>query len=226
MVTKINKEEHEAIAAKVLRGDTLQSVGDEYGVSRERIRQIAQGVGITPRAVKRLRNNRLVKEHGEAIISARENWEPARFHELPFSRLQFEKALIEIDADLYDRWRSANLEPMSRKGVADPRGRVCGQCKERKPWSQFYADKAGINNKAQRCIPCVKETVTHYQRLRHVPEPTVEHKLCTNCGIDKVADGFSRSTTHVTGLQCWCKVCQVAYQGKRRMKMLRKDLGR
>ncbi len=223
---KVSKEEHEAIAAKVMKGNTLQSVGDEYGVTRERIRQIALSLGVSARGAKRLQRQRMIKEHSEVIISARENWEPARFSDYPFTRIQFEKVLAEIDADLYDRWCSAALNPISLKGIADPRGRVCAMCKERKPWSQFYADKDGINGKAQRCIPCAREQVEHYRLLRHVPEPTVEHKICTRCRIDKAAGEYSRSTSHFTGLQPWCNACHVRYTRKRRMEMLRKDLGR
>lgn len=208
MVTKIEKSKHGSIAARVSRGDKLQDIGDDYGVSRERIRQIAQDEGVTAKLVAQKKLNALIQDEALQIIVDRENWIPPRFATRSFTRKQFELYLIDHNRLLYDRWYYATQLPTSSSGVATPNGRKCVTCHIRKPWSEFYSSTQGINGKAQRCIPCTKEMADFFRRKRHVMEPTVEEKRCTNCGITKTADLFSRSTTAISGLQSWCKDCQ------------------
>lgn len=64
------------IVARTLAGETLQSIGDNYGITRERVRQILLGKGITYRAwktqaaAKRLAKETIKRER-EAAIKAR-----------------------------------------------------------------------------------------------------------------------------------------------------------
>jgi hypothetical protein len=208
MVTKIDKAEHETIAARVKRGDKLRLIGDDYGVSRERIRQIAADAGVTARRVFKKDLNERISEDAVQIIEDRENWIPARFSTRGFTRKQFELFLIDHNRPLYDRWYYATLLPSSSTGVATPNGRKCVTCHLRKPWSEFYSSKHGINGKSQRCVPCTKEMADFFRRKRNVTEPTVDSKTCTHCKKLKDADKFSRSTTATSGLQSWCKDCQ------------------
>ena len=208
MVTKVDKDKHAVIVARVMRGDKLSTIGDDYGVSRERIRQIAADGGVTARSVRRAALNERIQDAALQIIEDRESWIPARFSKRDFTRKQFEVFLIDHNSSLYDRWYYAELLPSSSTGVANPNGRKCVTCHLRKPWSEFYSSKHGINDKSQRCIPCTKTMADHFRRLRDVQEPTVDEKRCTHCSKVKDADKFSRSTTSVSGLQSWCKDCQ------------------
>lgn len=208
MVTKIDKDKHEAITSRIKRGDMLQVVADDYGVSRERIRQIAAEAGVHPRNVKRAKKNAQISEVALEIIEDREQWKPAAFSTRGFTRQQFERFLLDHNSALWKRWKFADELPMSNTGAATPNGRSCTTCKIRKPWSQYYRSRTGLNGKSIRCIDCTKEQVERFRLLRHIEEPTVDEKVCTHCKNLKSADAFSRSTTNTTGLQSWCKNCQ------------------
>ena len=42
---------------------------------------------------------------------------------------------------------------------------------------------------------------------RTAAKPPVEHKPCSRCGEEKLADEFYPDKRHVSGLVSWCKVC-------------------
>jgi hypothetical protein len=208
MVTKIDKSKHETIGARVKRGDRLQTIGDDYGVSRERIRQIAKEQGAVPNEITIEKRNLLIADVALEIIEEREQWIPSKFSERGFTRKQFESFLEGHNPKMLERWKFADTLPISSTGVADPNGRVCTTCRVRKPWGEYYHSKVGINGKAIRCAQCTRDMVDHYYQMRHVPEPTVEAKVCSHCKLTKDASEFSRSTNANSGLQSWCKDCQ------------------
>lgn len=208
MVRKIDKQQHEVIAQRIANGETLQIVADDLGVSRERVRQIARDADVHPRQLNTERRDELVASQATKIVEEREQWIPSRFAERGFTKKQFDAWLIENDRPLYDRWHRAQELPISTSGRANPAGRACLLCDERKPWEEFYQDANGINGRAQKCKDCARAEVEHYRKLRNVQEPTVTEKRCSGCGIIKDAGHFSRLTTANSGLQSQCKDCQ------------------
>jgi len=208
VVTKIDKSKHTLIASRVSGGETLQSIADDLGVTRERIRQIARHCGVVPSRITRDTRDELIKAQADQIVKDREWWIPSRFSERGFTRAQFEEWLFEHDGLLLARWVSAQDLPTSTTGVANPNQRRCVMCHEWKPWSEFYNDRHGVNGKAQKCADCSRAEVEMYRQRRNYPEPTVTEKRCAGCGETKLATSFSRLTSATSGLQSRCKECQ------------------
>jgi hypothetical protein len=197
-------------------GESMQVIADDFGVSRERIRQIAALDGVTGASVRAERRERALSEAALTIIENRENWIPAKFADLPFTRQEFQVYLMEHDLPLYRRWTLAQELPLSRSGVSDASGKVCGTCRVHKLWDEFYQDRSRMNGKASRCKDCAKLSADKVRRARNVTEPTVLKKMCLRCGKVRAASRFSRSTTSTTGLQQYCKSCQAEYEKTRR----------
>lgn len=204
------------IAARVKGGETMQSVANAYGVSRERIRQIAYMEGVTGASVREQRKRDQIEIAALNIVIGREQWIPARFSRRPFTQHEFETYLEAFAPKLYDRWLVASAMPVSRSGRADPQGQVCVMCDEHKPWGEFYSDTSRPHDKAVRCRSCSKLHADGIRRARHVTEPTVTRKLCLRCGKTKAASKFSKSLTSPSGLQQYCKECQSTYEKNRR----------
>ena len=208
MVQKIDKKQHAIIAQRISNGETLQSVATDLGVSRERIRQIARDADVHPRKMNTDARNKLIEDQAEQIVADREWWIPARFGERGFRKKQFLEWLGDNRPDLLDRWTRAQDLPLSTSGAANPESRLCLACYERKPWDEFYLDSGAINGHAQKCKTCARIEVERYRKMRHNPVPTVNEKRCSNCGITKDAEDFSRLITANSGLQSQCKDCQ------------------
>jgi len=208
VVQKIDKKQHAVIAMRIANGETLQAVATDLGVTRERVRQIARDADVHPRRMHTEARNALIESQAEKLITDREWWIPSRFSERGYTKKQFLEWLTENRPDLLDRFERAQKLPLSPSGSADPSGRLCLMCKKRKPWDEFYKDHNAINGHSQKCIPCAREEVEKYRKLRHVPEPTVTEKQCSKCGHVKNARLFSRLTTATSGLQSRCKECQ------------------
>lgn len=204
------------IAGRVKGGETMQSVANAYGVSRERIRQIALLEGVTGASVRERRRNDQIEASISDIIERREQWIPARFSKRPFTQVEFETHLRSLDPKLYQRWLLADSRPISRSGRADPTGQICVMCNVHKPWDEFYSDRSRPHNKAVRCVECSKRHADEIRRARHVTEPTVTRKICLRCGKTRAASKFSKSLTSPSGLQQYCKQCQSDYEKRRR----------
>lgn len=206
----------EQIVARVRTGESMQAIAEDFGVSRERIRQVAALDGVTGASVRDERIRAAIAIEAPTIIENRENWIPSKFGDRPFTRKEFEAYLFENDLPLYVRWVASQTLPISRAGVSDPSGKVCGTCHIHKPWDEFYSDRSRQNSKASRCRDCARIIADEVRRARNVTEPTVTKKKCLRCNKVRAASRFSRSTTAVTGLQQYCKSCQSEYEKTRR----------
>ena len=204
------------IAARVRGGETMQSVANAYGVSRERIRQIALTEGVTGASVRAENKRALMEYNALYIVLDREQWIPPRFSKRAFSQFEFESFLEMYQPELSKRWDAARSLPVSRSGRSDPQGQTCVMCEIHKPWDEFYSDRSRPHGKAVRCRPCAKQHADEIRRARHVTEPTVLEKLCRRCNKIKAEREFSRSLTSPSGLQQYCKKCQSEYEKDRR----------
>jgi len=206
--------DYEEITWRVMCGETLQQVGDDYEVTRERIRQIVKRFGIFPGELQYARMQMRVRKHVEEIIYHMESWHPVRWGNYGLLRPVFERHLKLDDypdyAELWFRYVVAQSNPYSIRCCPD--GRVCARCKVWSPWDNFYADKNLTNGKAQTCIPCARFAVESYHDARFIPKPTVTHRRCPKCKTKKLASAYWRNTHNNSGLQTYCKECHRAWQ--------------
>lgn len=213
---KIQPGDHEDITWRIICGETLQQVANDYDVTRERIRQIVVLFGIYPKELRYAQTQMKVRKYAEEIIYHMESWHPIHWRSYGISRSAMERHLKLDDypeySDLWYRYVLAGNNPYSKNACPD--GRVCNRCKVWHPWEDYYADKNGVNGKGLSCKECNKRIVKVYHDARHVPKPTVKHKQCPNCKVVKPASSFWRSTHNNSGLQTYCKRCQRIQQQK------------
>jgi hypothetical protein len=214
---QVPESDHRDVVWRVICGETLQSIADDYGVTRERIRQICALHNVHAREVRYARRAMLVRKYAEEIVYHREAWHHVYWSDYGLSRSKFEQHLMSDDYPEYDelwvRYEAAWGNPETR--VSCPDGRICARCNVWKPWDDFYADRKEINKKGRSCIDCTKFQVRSYHAARYVPEPTVEHKMCPKCRVLKPASEFWRSTHNNSGLQTYCKECQHTFDSKK-----------
>lgn len=201
--------------AERARTETLTAIGDDYGVTRERIRQIVEKQGGESKHARsrRLRDERCL-QHAEEVLYYREAWMPVHWPQLGLTYAYFVSWLNRngVDhPDIKDRWIVARNNYSSHSGKVCIKGRVCLYCNVWKPWDEFYKSKNGANGHGHGCNICNREQVTHYTNLRYVSEPTVTEKPCPKCGETKPASHFTKSTSNTTGLQTYCKPCHASF---------------
>lgn len=208
-VPKLPPSEHADITWRIICGETLQAVADDYGITRERVRQIAALSNVHGNELRYARMAMRVRKYAEEIIYHRESWHHIYWNTYGFSRETFEEHLANDDYPEYDelwiRYEAASSNPTT--ALACPDGRVCARCRVWQPWENFYADRNEWTKKARACIDCAKFNVVSYYQARYVPEPTVESKLCHKCDQVKPASEFYRNTHNNSGLQSYCKGC-------------------
>jgi len=210
----IPTEEHARIAERSIT-ETLQVIANDYGVSRERIRQIATLEGVNKTEIARQRADDLCAQYAEEIIYYREAWQPVKWREQEITKERWHDWIAVNDQELEDRWNAAKDNPRSR-GIVCPDGRVCAVCRVWDVWDGFYLTKGGINGRANVCKECAKERVTYYHHLRNVEVPTVTEKECPRCEQVLPASAFSRSRRNNSGLQTYCNKCHNSFKSQRK----------
>ena len=214
---KISMRDRPKIAERVKSEETLQSIADDYGVTRERIRQIGLKYGSVKNKMKAERRDALCLSLAEEILYYREAWQPVRWYLLEIDKRHFVDWLRREGMnhpDIESRWTVARHNLESKTGRFGPDGRVCVRCHTWMGWDRFYRSKVDPNGHARQCIECAKEMVVHYQNLRYVPKPTVTEKNCPKCGETKPRSAFNRSTVNNSGLQTYCVPCHRSFESQ------------
>ncbi len=208
---KIREDEWLDIGSRAKAGESQVAIARDYGVSRERIRQIA-GL-VNPGYSSRTAHDDEVKPLVDEIIRRRFWFEGpgSIFEGYLFTRRNFESYLKRKDHDKWQEWQEALARPYSQ--FANEFGRICrGPCKQYKTWDKFYRSKGKQkepNGRGKHCAECTKARVTAYYAAKEpVLVPTVTEKNCPGCGKTKTADLFYRATKQNSGLQTYCKSCQ------------------
>jgi len=202
------------------KSETLTAIAEDYGVTRERIRQIVklQG-GESKYAARRRKRSELCLERAEEILYYREAWLAIRWKSLGLLKPYFIKWL-SVHGDDYpdyvDRWVAARDNYRSSSGKICVDGRVCAYCYIWKPWDEFYKHKDGANEHSNGCIECSLASVKHYLSLKNVQVPTVTEKVCPLCGVLKSRSAYSRATQRSDGLQTYCTPCQRTFPSARK----------
>lgn len=209
---KIPLSEHAKIVERV-KTETLTSVGKDYGVTRERIRQIATEGGVVRREIVKEQKDALCLQYAEEVLYYREAWLSVHWKDLPIHGMEFVRWLSQHGADhpeIEDRWIVARHNYASH-GMVCLEGRVCIHCGIWMEWDYFYASKGEANDHTRGCKECTKAIVMHYYHLKDVPEPTVTERRCPKCGETKPASEFFKSTHLTDGLQTYCKSCHMSF---------------
>lgn len=214
----IPKSAHPTIVKRI-KNETLQAVASDYGVTRERIRQIGREGGFVRTAERREQRNILYGSYAEEVLYYREAWMEIKWQNLPINNETFQSWLRQdAPQDIRDRWEAAKGNHRSRKGGACIEGRVCVSCHIWKPWGEFHKSRNMPNDHSHRCKACACKEVMHYHRLRNVEEPTVTEKGCPRCGETKPASAFARSTHNNSGLQTYCRPCHNSFPSQLRKR--------
>lgn len=212
----MNQRDSEIVQA-LARGASLAEVAGTYGLSRERVRQIAAAASLPP---LRLQQRERAWQAAEWLAEGRGGRTLSQaVKRFSVSRVKVKQALAEMDIDpakLRTSWVLAKHAARLRgEGEAQ-----CRRCGEVKPWLDMRFDTVIVDGqrvatRQHLCLDCNREVRREWeaQAAGRNPVPTVTHKVCTRCGIDKPAKEFHRHTALSTGLQSWCKQCQ---QGVRR----------
>ncbi len=215
----IQLDQHPAIAQRVLAGDTYQSIGDDYGVSRERINQISSEYGIFTIRTRGQYDNQILAIAEDVIFYRLEYLPVNRIFDglgLTFDLTMFERRLKLLDGTLYAQWMLAKELPLSSTGRATTDGQVCIICREYCAWDEFYGDTHKRSRKGDRCKECAKRIVKEHYVKRYIPEPTVTEKNCPSCKRVQSADNFHRATHLNSGLQTYCKDCMNKFAREKR----------
>ena len=210
---RIPPSDYPLIADRARGDESLSSIAREYGVTRERIRQIAALEGVHKHEMARQRVDDLCAQYAEEIIYHREAWQPVVWKDQEVTKEQWRSWIST--SDLEDRWNAAKDNPRSQ-GVVCPDGRICALCRVWDVWDGFYFTKGGINGRAHVCKECTKERVMYYHKLRNVETPTVTEKECPKCGEVLPASAFNRSRRNNSGLQTYCLPCHNSFPSQHR----------
>lgn len=185
---------------------SMTKVAKEYGVSRERIRQIALAQGVT---YQRIYQARMVAEAAwvqEILAICRTNptaTVAGLAQEYGMKPHKLKAIVRKHDPEGLEKWGGWSARHSWW-------GRQCSTCKIWKPRAEMAkaGTKEHTDGTTSRCKQCAAKQVDAIIKARHYPEPTVEYKLCHGCTEIKPADEFYRNTHDPSGLQSSCKPCQ------------------
>lgn len=103
--------------------------------------------------------------------------------------------------------------------------KVCGKCKQEKPYGEFSASIRARDGKHLWCKPCDRAAASararlHPERTRSVkkkrrdairergPDPSITSQVCTTCCTQKQASAFGVTGNTRHGLRKQCKECE------------------
>lgn len=164
----------EDIKSRILKGESYSSIARDLGVSRQRIHQLAQKLGVA--------FEDSITPYLEEVISRREAWETPKqiFGSLHFTQSRFERVLEEHPS-LLERWEAAQQLPTTRNSAqVNPYGRVCISCPDGqiKPWSEFHRG-TGPNNRNSQCKSCAIKRARDYYLTNGSSKKIIAHPVST-----------------------------------------------
>jgi len=102
-----------------------------------------------------------------------------------------------------------------------PERKVCPCCKKMKTKEEYCLTRSRTDGLSTYCKECLAVKNTEAYRKRPEKEPTVKHRVCPYCGIDKPASEFYRELKGKDGLSYECRTCRTIktaeYYKKRRL---------
>eukprot|EP00208_Stichococcus_sp_RCC1054_P006000 CAMPEP_0206147570 /NCGR_PEP_ID=MMETSP1473-20131121/33813_1 /ASSEMBLY_ACC=CAM_ASM_001109 /TAXON_ID=1461547 /ORGANISM="Stichococcus sp, Strain RCC1054" /LENGTH=229 /DNA_ID=CAMNT_0053544543 /DNA_START=150 /DNA_END=836 /DNA_ORIENTATION=+ len=95
--------------------------------------------------------------------------------------------------------------------------KVCVRCGKEKSAAAFNRNKVRPDGLCSYCKVCNAAAAAERRKTRKpVLQPTVTHKVCSECQIDQPASAFHRSKSYNDGLYGKCKRCCAAALSRRR----------
>lgn len=85
--------------------------------------------------------------------------------------------------------------------------KLCLDCNTIKPRSEFHKYKRSSDGLHHYCKECMQKRNKETHANLKVKEPTVEHKVCATCKVDKPAFNFYKAPKQSDGLSWECRDC-------------------
>lgn len=88
--------------------------------------------------------------------------------------------------------------------------KLCPDCNVIKPRTEFHNYKRSSDGLHPYCKECMQKRNKETHANLKAKEPTVEHKVCVTCKVDKPASDFYKAPKREDGLSWECKDCTKA----------------
>lgn len=191
-------------------GLTLAGIGDQFGITRERVRQIVAGRGAIPRMdmiQERHRNAAKMVVESDSRISIKS---AASSHDTTAESVR--RAIVEgypeYDHKAARRARVVEVHKARLDGIGEHTCPVCGQTKG---WGEFPRNtvRGMPSRRPSCCTACNSEQHRDWYSRNKTrnPTPTVADKECTRCGLTKLASEMTVNKSGRDGLGSWCRRC-------------------
>ena len=190
---------------------TLREWGKEWNMSHENVRLMKIKLGI-PTTKKVSYDPLIASEIVEYIRSGKGSLHtPRTFENYKFGKVTFLK-WMEKNTFLREAVEQAENEALENKLY--PKIKKCATTGEYLPITEFYRDKNTLDGYSVRSKKVVKDMARKYYYDRHIPEPTVDEKVCA--GVPELGplpkEYFAKSTRNNSGLQTYSKKFQSLYR--------------
>ena len=190
---------------------TLREWGKEWNMSHENVRLIKIKLGI-PTTKKVSYDPLIASEIVEYIRSGKGSLHtPRTFENYKFGKVTFMK-WMEKNTFLREAVEQAENEALENKLY--PKIKKCATTGEYLPITEFYKDKNTLDGYSVRSKKVVKDMSRKYYYDRHIPEPTVDEKVCS--GVPELGplpkEYFDKCTRNNSGLQTYSKKFLGVYQ--------------
>jgi phosphopantetheinyl transferase (holo-ACP synthase) len=106
-----------------------------------------------------------------------------------------------------------------------PETKICTNCKEKLPGSEFFRSKRCRDGLCSQCKSCSSDSVRKSNAKNKLfyeenKEVLPEVKLCTKCCEHKSISEFSGNVNSKDGLSCHCKACNKRYVTEHKDKII------